>query len=53
MSGVRGDKKGRDVRIDDNVYVNKYIREIGSHNKKHLDKIKKRRVVPNGKVAVC
>ncbi|KKR65169.1 MAG: hypothetical protein UU06_C0027G0009 [Parcubacteria group bacterium GW2011_GWB1_40_5] len=55
--GVRmskaGKGKGGDVRIDGGFYVKKYIKEIGSHNKKHLDKIEKWRVAPNGKVAVC
>ena len=53
MSKVRGNNNGRDVRIDDARFVVKYIDEIGSHNSKHLEKIRKWRVAPNGKVAVC
>jgi len=41
MSNVRAKSNGRDVRIDDVWFVAKYIKEIGSHNQKHLDKIKK------------
>ncbi|MHB1316944.1 MAG: LAGLIDADG family homing endonuclease [Minisyncoccota bacterium] len=40
MSSVRLNSNGRDIRIDDEKYVTKYIEEIGSHNSKHLDKIK-------------
>lgn len=41
VSKVRTNSNGRDVRIDDTQFVQKYIREIGSHNQKHLDRIKK------------
>lgn len=37
---VRISKNGKDVRIEDQRYVSKYIQEIGSHNSKHLQKIK-------------
>ncbi len=53
MSGVRSGNNGRDVRIDDAGSVAKYIREIGSHNQKHLDKIEKWKDATNGKSAVC
>ena len=36
---ARISKNYRDVRIEESVYVKKYIEEIGSHNQKHLDKI--------------
>jgi hypothetical protein len=35
------DKNFRDIRIVESQYVLKYIEEIGSHNQKHLEKIKK------------
>ncbi len=38
---VRVSKNGKDVRIEDKQYVQKYIKEIGSHNQKHLEKIRK------------
>ena len=49
------DKSGRggDVRIDDALCVKKYIQKIGTHNQKHLDKIKKWKDATNGKSAVC
>lgn len=50
---VRISKNYKDVRIEDNQYVRKYIEEIGSNNHKHLQKIKKWKVAPNGKAAVC
>ncbi|MFZ2522379.1 MAG: LAGLIDADG family homing endonuclease [Minisyncoccia bacterium] len=53
MSKERKGSSGRDVRIDGFYSVNKYIKEIGSHNKKHLDKIIKWKVALNGKAAVC
>lgn len=37
---ARISKNHRDVRIEGVDFVNKYIKEIGSHNQKHLDKIK-------------
>ncbi len=46
-------KNYRDVRINDTKFVAKYIKEIGSHNQKHLDKIKKWKGATNGKSAVC
>lgn len=49
---VRISKNHKDIRIEDIKYVEKYIKEIGSHNNKHLQKIK-RKVALNGKVAVC
>lgn len=53
MSSERKNNRGGDIRIDDMKSVEKYIREIGSHNQKHLDKIKKWKVALNGKAAVC
>ena len=50
---VRISKNGKDVRIEDNFSVQKYIKEIGSNNQKHLDKIIKWKVALNGKAAVC
>ncbi|MSU45180.1 MAG: hypothetical protein EXS47_00920 [Candidatus Zambryskibacteria bacterium] len=50
---ARIDKNHRDVRIVDSEHVAKYIREIGSHNQKHIDKIEKWKVALNGKAAVC
>jgi DNA-binding XRE family transcriptional regulator len=45
---ARISKNNKDVRIEDSKYVLKYIQEIGSHNHKHLKKIK------NGKMAgIC
>ena len=41
MSGVRVNSNGRDIRIDDARHVARYIKEIGSHNQKHIDKIEK------------
>ncbi len=41
MSKVRKNSNGRDIRIEDSQYVQRYIKEIGSHNQKHIDKIKK------------
>ena len=38
---ARISKNKKDVRIEGGEYVSKYIREIGSHNDKHLQKIKK------------
>ncbi len=37
---ARISKNKKDVRIESNQYVLKYINEIGSHNSKHLQKIK-------------
>ena len=37
---IRISKNHKDIRIEDKKYVDKYIKNIGSHNKKHLDKIK-------------
>lgn len=53
MSSIRVNSNGRDVRIDDAKFVAKYIDEIGSHNQKHLDKIRKWKDATNGKSAVC
>jgi len=39
---VRISKNGKDVRIEDHFSVEKYIREIGTHNHKHLEKIGKK-----------
>ena len=50
---VRISKNQRDVRIDDTHFVTKYINEIGSHNEKHLQKIRKWKVALNGKAPVC
>lgn len=50
---ARIDRKHRDVRIVDNQSVHKYMNKISSHNKKHLLKINKWRVAPNGKATVC
>lgn len=50
---VRISKNHKDVRIEDKKYVEKYIREMGSHNNKHIEKIKKWKVALNGKAAVC
>jgi len=44
---ARISKNKKDVRIEGNMYVNKYIDEIGSNNKKHLDKIKQWKNNPN------
>lgn len=46
-SGInfRVDRNHRDVRIESGQYVSKYIKEIGSHNHKHLEKIKKAGIV--------
>ncbi len=38
---ARISKDQRDVRIENSKYVFKYIKEIGTHNHKHLEKIKK------------
>lgn len=38
--GVRISKNGRDIRIDSQADVRKYCRIIGSHNAKHLRKLK-------------
>lgn len=53
MSSVRRNSGGMDIRIVGEKYVAKYIREIGSHNQKHLDKIEKWKGATNGKSAVC
>ena len=53
MTSIRTNSSGRDVRIDDTKQVFKYIKEIGSHNYKHLCKIEKWKVALNGKAAVC
>ena len=50
---VRISKNHKDVRIEDAYFVTKYIDEIGSHNEKHLQKIRKWKVAPNGKATVC
>ena len=50
---VRITKNHKDVRIEDSKYVLKYIREIGSHNQKHLDKIKKWKVAGAVNGTVC
>lgn len=50
---VRMSKNHKDIRIEDIKYVEKYIKEIGSHNDKHLQKIVKWKVALNGKAAVC
>lgn len=39
---VRISKNHKDIRIEDGKYVLKYIKEIGSHNDKHLQRIKGR-----------
>jgi intein/homing endonuclease len=39
---VRISKNHKDIRIEDSKYVFKYIKEIGSHNDKHLQRIKGR-----------
>ena len=39
---VRISKNHKDIRIEDDKYVLKYIKEIGSHNDKHLQRIKGR-----------
>jgi DNA-binding XRE family transcriptional regulator len=39
---VRISKNRQDVRIEDSKYVCKYIKEIGSHNDKHLQRIKRK-----------
>ncbi len=39
---VRISNNYQDIRIEDSKYVLKYIKEIGSHNEKHLQKIKGR-----------
>ena len=36
---ARISKNYRDVRIEEEMYVQKYIKEISSHNQKHLNKI--------------
>jgi len=41
---VRISKNGKDVRIENSKYVAKYINDIGTHNHKHLQKIKKGRL---------
>lgn len=41
MSKVRANSNGRDIRIEDSQYVQRYIQKIGSHNQKHIDKIEK------------
>ncbi|MES3031766.1 MAG: LAGLIDADG family homing endonuclease [Patescibacteria group bacterium] len=38
---IRISKNKKDARIEDTQYVLKYIKEIGSHNSKHLQKIEK------------
>ena len=50
---VRISKNYKDVRIEDTKYVNKYIEEIGSHNYKHLQKIKKWKVAGAVNGTVC
>jgi DNA-binding XRE family transcriptional regulator len=50
---ARISKNSKDVRIENIQYVRKYIKDIGSHNEKHLQKIRKWKVALNGKAAVC
>ena len=50
---VRISKNQRDVRIDGVKYVQKYIKEIGTHNHKHLEKIKKWKVAGAVNGTVC
>lgn len=50
---ARISKNHKDVRIEDQECVRKYINKIGTHNDKHLQKIKKWRVALNGKATVC
>lgn len=50
---VRISKNQKDVRIDDMQYVQKYIKEIGTHNSKHLEKIKKWKVAGAVNGTVC
>lgn len=50
---VRISKNQRDVRIDEVQYVQKYIREVGTHNQKHLEKIKKWKVAGAVNGTVC
>lgn len=50
---VRMSKNHKDARIEDTNFVIKYINEIGSHNEKHLQKIRKWKVALNGKATVC
>ena len=50
---VRISKNQRDVRIDSVQYVQKYIKEIGTHNHKHLQKIKKWKVAGAVNGTVC
>lgn len=50
---VRISKNRRDVRIEDNKYVCKYIKEIGSHNYKHLKKIERWKVAGVVNRTVC
>ena len=45
--GVRISKNHKDLRIEDGKYVARYIKEIGSHNQKHLQKIKKWKKIRN------
>lgn len=39
---VRISKNHKDIRIEDNKYVCKYIKEIGSNNDKHLQRMKRK-----------
>ena len=50
---ARINKNHKDVRMEDAKSVKKYIKEIGAHNYKHLDKINKWKVALNGKATVC
>ena len=50
---VRISKNHKDVRIEDGKSVERYIKEIGTHNHKHLEKIRKWKVALNGKAPVC
>ena len=50
---VRISKNQRDVRIDDVKHVCRYIKEIGTHNRKHLEKIKNWKVPGAVNGTVC
>ena len=50
---VRISKNHKDVQIEDSKYVLKFINEIGSHNFKHLEKIKKWKVAGAVNGTVC
>jgi intein/homing endonuclease len=41
LSGLRYGNNGIDVRIEDSDSVERYLKIIGTHNRKHLDRIKK------------